>query len=445
MKISELIWMMVLTASVVLSMTGVVAAQKDGPPLTAGPPVKAVTATAPLVSSGGSTPDISLPDGSIGTSKLASGAVVTADIADGAVTGSKLADNAVTGAKVVDGSLTGADIQNGSIGPSKLTGVVTAVTTSAPLVSSGGSAPNLSLPGVIIGTNTTAIGNSALALNTGFGNTASGARALALNTTGGFNTASGFDALFSNTTGGNNTASGFDALFSNTTGIGNTASGAGALASNTTGGNNTASGLNALPFNTTGGSNTASGLLALRSNTTGNNNTGVGTFADVSAPNLTNATAFGANAVVNASNKIRLGDTNVTVIEGQVGFTSSSDATKKENFQPVDGQAVLNKIQRLSLTSWNFIGQDSKQFRHYGPTAQEFFAAFGSDGLGTIGTPTTITTTDIDGILMIAVQTLQKRTMEQSEEVETLKAENATLKAHLEALERLTKEIPLQK
>ena len=103
MQISELIWMMVLTASVVLSMTGVVAAQKDGPPLTAGPPVKAVTASAPLVSSGGSTPNISLPDGSIGTSKLASGAVVTADIADGAVTGSKLADNAVTGAKVADG------------------------------------------------------------------------------------------------------------------------------------------------------------------------------------------------------------------------------------------------------------------------------------------------------------------------------------------------------
>src|SRR6266568_1699450 len=89
MKISELIWMMVLTASVVLSMTGVVAAQKDPPP-NAGPPVKAVTASAPLVSSGGSTPNISLPDGSIGTSKLASGAVVTADIADGAVTGSKL-------------------------------------------------------------------------------------------------------------------------------------------------------------------------------------------------------------------------------------------------------------------------------------------------------------------------------------------------------------------
>jgi hypothetical protein len=41
-------------------------------------------------------------------------------------------------------------------------------------------------------------------------------------------------------------------------------------------------------------------------------------------------------AVVDASNKIRLGNTQVTVIEGQVSFTASSNKTKKENFKPVD-------------------------------------------------------------------------------------------------------------
>ena len=40
------------------------------------------------------------------------------------------------------------------------------------------------------------------------------------------------------------------------------------------------------------------------------------------------------------------------------------------------------------------------------------------------------------GILMIAVQALEKRTAEQREEVEALKAENATLKALLEALRK---------
>src|SRR5207249_4383798 len=238
---------------------------------------------------------------------------------------------------------------------------VTAVTATPPLVSSGGSTPNLSLPGVVIADSNTAIG---------------------------------FSALLSNTTGDNNTASGFDALFRNTTGIDNTA---------------------------------------------------VGYGADVSTGGLSNATAIGSGAVVNASNKIRLGNTAVTVIEGQVAYTFISDATKKENFRPVNGEEVLKKIGQFNLTSWNFIGHDPQEFRHYGPMAQDLYAAFGHDEVGTIGTPTTINSGDMAGILMIAVQALEKRTAEQRAEVETLKAENASLKAHLEALERLTKEALSQK
>ena len=103
-----------------------------------------------------------------------------------------------------------------------------------------------------------------------------------------------------------------------------------------------------------------------------------------------NATAIGAGAIVNASNKIRLGNNAVTVIEGQVLPTMGSDKTKKENFQLVDGEAVLGKIRGLELSSWNFIGHDPKEFRHYDPMAQDFFAAFGHDGVGQIGTETTI-------------------------------------------------------
>ena len=102
---------------------------------------------------------------------------------------------------------------------------------------------------------------------------------------------------------------------------------------------NTAIGADALRFNTTGSGNTAIGSSALAINTTGSRNTANGFGADVSFGNLINATAIGAKTVVNASNKIRLGNSLVTVIEGQVAFTSSSDKTKKENFQPVDGEA----------------------------------------------------------------------------------------------------------
>jgi hypothetical protein len=237
-------------------------------------------------------------------------------------------------------------------------------------------------------------------------------------------------------------------LASNTTGSFNTASGVNSLINNTTGSANTASGASALFHNTTGFQNTAIGFDTLDVNTTGKNNTAIGFGANVSAGDLTNATAIGFGAIVNASNKIRLGDTDVTVIEGQVMLTASSDKTKKENFEPVDGEAVLGKIRGFELTSWNFIGHDPKEFRHYGPMAQDFFSAFGHDGVGQIGTETTINSGDMAGILMVAVQALERRTAELREKeaqlavleskVEELKAKQAsfeTLAARLEALE----------
>jgi hypothetical protein len=84
----------------------------------------------------------------------------------------------------------------------------------------------------------------------------------------------------------------------------------------------------------------------------------------------------------------------------------------------LDGEEVLRRLSGLRLTSWNYIGHDPKQFRHYGPMGQEFFAAFGHDGIGTIGSPTTLTSSDLAGILMSAVQAVEKRTMELRQETE---------------------------
>ena len=244
-----------------------------------------------------------------------------------------------------------------------------------------------------------------------------------------------------------NTSVGTGALQNNTTGFSNTASGAYALFHNTTDYSNTASGLYALTSNTTGSGNTASGLNALLFNTSGSNNTAIGGGANVSTGNLTNATAIGSGALVSASNKIRLGNASVTVIEGQVAFTNVSDKTKKENFQPVDGEEVLGKIRGFELSSWNFIGHDPKEFRHYGPMAQDFFVAFGHDGVGQIGSETTINSGDMAGILMIAVQALEKRTAELKQKeaqiavleskVEDLKAKHAYFETVAERLEAL--------
>ena len=119
------------------------------------------------------------------------------------------------------------------------------------------------------------------------------------------------------------------------------------------------------------------------------------------------------------------------MIEGQVAFTAVSDKTQKEKFQPVDGEEVLAKIRGFELSSWNFIGHDPAKFRHYGPMAQDFFAAFGNDGVGQIGSETTINSGDMAGILMIAVQALEKRTAELKQK----EAQMAVLASKVEELE----------
>ncbi len=402
----------------------------QGPP---GPPgvVQAVSPGDASIFVGGTAanPTVAVAANGITNANVANGALSPAKIAGIAAT---LGPNLFTGSQGINGDL-------------NLTGNLT-------LVDSTATAGNILKRGLRFihnfGINNVFVGQNAGNLTmTGQANTGSGANALMNNTTGGQNTATGFSALHSNTTGVGNTASGWIALTSNTTGQDNTASGAFALLNNTTGSDNTASGvqallnnngdsntatgLGALQGNTTGGNNTAVGVTALFSNTIGGSNTAIGSGADVSMGNLTNATAIGAGAVVNASNKIRLGNASVTVVEGQVAYTFPSDRNQKENFQPVDGEQVLRRIGGLSLTSWNYMGHDPKQFRHYGPVAQEFFAAFGHDGMGTIGTPTTINSGDMEGILMIAIQALEKRTEEQSKQLDALRAENADLKGRL--------------
>ena len=191
-----------------------------------------------------------------------------------------------------------------------------------------------------------AFGSQSLFSNTtGERNTAIGHYALNSNIDGKYNTAVGAYALRFNTNGNYNVASGYEVLYQNTSGRFNTATGRRALRNNTTGYSNTAYGNGALSNNTTGISNTAIGHHSLHSNTTGKNNTAIGTGADVTAGNLINATAIGFEAKVDASNKVRIGNTNVAVIEGQVAWTNPSDARFKYEVQNnVPGLEFITKL-----------------------------------------------------------------------------------------------------
>ncbi len=113
-----------------------------------------------------------------------------------------------------------------------------------------------------------------------------------------------------------------------------------------------------------------------------------------------------------------------------------SDVNKKENFAPVNGEDFLQKISKMNPTSWNYKGQDPKQLRHYGPMAQDFYAAFGKDAYGVIGTDTTINQADFDGVNLIAIQALIRK-MDQINS--DLREEIASLKAQIAIRDRPSK------
>ncbi|MCR5888296.1 tail fiber domain-containing protein [Hymenobacter sp. J193] len=99
----------------------------------------------------------------------------------------------------------------------------------------------------------------------------------------------------------------------------------------------------------------------------------------------------------------------------------TSDSTKKELVRLADGNRFLEQINRMRLGSWNYKEQDPRTMRHYGPMAQDFYAAFGHDALGTIGNDSTINQADFDGVNLIAIQALYRQVLE-------LKADNARLR-----------------
>lgn len=118
-------------------------------------------------------------------------------------------------------------------------------------------------------------------------------------------------------------------------------------------------------------------------------------------------------------------DVNATVgvrlAPGGNGWSAVSDRNLKENFAPVDGDDLLEKLAAMPVESWNMRTQ-SPDIRHLGPTAQDFKAAF---GLGE--SDDHISYSDSDGVALAAIQALTKR----------LETTEARLQQALDEIERL--------
>lgn len=146
----------------------------------------------------------------------------------------------------------------------------------------------------------------------------------------------------------------------------------------------------------------------------GSSNAKAGSFvyADASSTAVTNATA--ANQfLVRASGGTNFysdpGNTmGVFLSAGSGSWASVSDKTKKENFEQVDGVAVLQKIKKLKITTWNYLSQDDA-IRHMGPTAQDFYRAF---HLG--DNKESISMIDMDGITLLGIKSLHQQLLDMS-------------------------------
>ena len=122
--------------------------------------------------------------------------------------------------------------------------------------------------------------------------------------------------------------------------------------------------------------------------------------------------------------------TGVTLDAGAGSWSSLSDRNAKENFRPVDGQDVLERLASIPLQTWNYKSQNAS-IRHIGPTAQDFRAAF---GLGE--SEQRISTVDADGVALGAIQGLNTKLEQQRTENARLKKELAELRNMVEAIKQ---------
>ncbi|TAK54376.1 MAG: hypothetical protein EPO24_13210, partial [Bacteroidetes bacterium] len=343
-----------------------------------------------------------------------------------------------------------------------------------------------------VGHNLVAIGDSAL-YNQGedvlerFGNTAVGSKAGFSNTTGYENSFFGTMAGYLNNTGQSNSffgyASGYNhssnpqnsffgaySGFSNEYGALNSFFGALAGYSNVSGNQNSFfgkssgtrnySGLNNSFFGTFGGynningsSNSCFGISAGSNNLSGDNNThiGAGTGPADTLTDFDNATTLGYGTTTTASNQVRIGNTSVTSIAGQVGFSTYSDARFKSNIsEKVKGLEFILKLRPVTYrydvekenaylgkheeSSWN--GKyEVENILFSGFLAQEVEEAAKSAGYEFSGIDAPKNKKDFYSLRYAEfVVPLVKAVQEQQQLIEALRAQHATMQLTIDTL-----------
>lgn len=286
-----------------------------------------------------------------------------------------------------------------------------------------------------IGSNNSFFGYTAGISNViGMQNTFLGSETGIVNNTGSMNSFLGFRAGFANTVADENTFIGAYAGQSNTEGWHNSFLGVTTGNNNTTGSENSFLGAHAGYFNTQGSFNTFVGNFSGLTNDFGNFNTLLGFESDLSLSSFNNATAIGYQAIATSSNSVQIGNSNVTTIGGQVGWSTVSDRRLKHKIQ--QNRLGLDFINALETVNYEYLSEDQSGIRYSGFIAQDIESVLDSMNMEFSGLVRPKNDSDHYSIRYAEfVVPLVRAVQEQNETIEKLIEENKKLTERLLRLE----------
>ena len=148
-------------------------------------------------------------------------------------------------------------------------------------------------------------------------------------------------------------------------------------------------------------------------------NVGIGTASPQQKLHVAGNTQIDGNLHINGN----------VQVEGRV--TELSNVHAKQDFAAVDGQQVLLRLRGVPILTWRY-RTDASGVRHMGPTAQDFFAAY---GLGQ--DEQHIAPLDANGVTLAAVQQLDRMVQARDARITTLERQNADLSERLARLEQI--------
>lgn len=114
---------------------------------------------------------------------------------------------------------------------------------------------------------------------------------------------------------------------------------------------------------------------------------------------------------------------------------NASDKNLKENFKKIDSIDILNKINKLDITSWNY-KKDDDSIKHIGPMSQDFYSLF-KVGIN----DKTIAPLDAASIAITGIKALSNQVEKKDIKIKELEAKVEELEAKIKNLEAIQAKI----